>query len=1231
MGNAESNNNNNHEEDISLPEIPRENGIFSFGDEDLFHQESTESEYNFSDDEDDRKAKDDTIMSERYVNNPLQKQDSVTSITREKSMQPRWKKILTQLRKEREKNNKIKSDGYTDKLKLSTKELERTHSGSLTKRMSKRFSFLNLKIRKKSFIYKKKYWRRNIIRKAAMATMMKSKKTKKMKRWQRKREERRALEKRLSLLFQRNSLFDQKFDARKDEQNLYCRLCDKRFKNNPKGYEQHINGRKHRARTGPIVEDLLYFNSFIEDQQSMVSAKDAEQHRLDAAAVIMSKVFNDEHVINISLKRKKLNVHKIYLNKYVVGIKSMLGFFLLCLYFVEYPCTDFQNNSVNDTCYFPQALTLGVEFGILILYMVSIIIRLYVVVDPSVEHNLLFMLLLCMILFIDAISVASVQKYRSCAFLRAILVLQDWPITRHLHTKIFKTFKGLGPVLMLSLFVFAFFVVMARILFPNGTLHGDSIFPTFIETVNQFTFLMFGAVNYPDIMLPDFLVDTGIQAFLLMLVFVLFMVVLILNLYTTVVYSLFTQESKIESTKSFLGRRVGIIMAFQILGNTKSNIDISDRDIIKDAGNPDSTINNGNPPQKKKRRSKVKFFKHYVSVVEAKSREKEVIVKLYKSTFMELFDRLALLNVRKYSQDQLKYLWEECSQSDDAKFISPLEFMDLTRLAKLKTNKPEVYQVACTDSATNKFLYGGFFRKTLRPIISSRIYRYALMILVALNTIYIFIYIGMDSISSSQQAFFNALDISFVTIFILEMIVNILAVGLISYIKTRTLRFDGLINVASFFGLVAIHGAPKLRIAGIVARMSNFLKFFRILRAVRVLRFINFFDELQIIIAVLSKILRPIVPLLLIFFMYLVMFASFGITLFYDKLVEDNPKIESTGFAMASVTLDCAKYSDENPSLCQPSNAYYNNVTNASTVPSYLRGVNFQNFRNAFIATFHFFVQNNWHMTFEALYANNITSNGWWFLLWCFFIMFHITMQSLIMNVVLSFLFDAYAIEMGDRLVKNVADHEDKSVALAADLASVFKPHSNSRPEKSKYKCCFSTRPFRHYFCKHTKTLDLSFFDKLLLFGKDHQHGEHDKLLNHHPHFDSSCHDCHRKHFRFHMDLCKHRPWHVGDVVRVKVMLNDKETIQTGQIQKILKKGQGYYIKCIGLLEPDESREGQMITKHIKVELEAVVGRKLFYSIIFFVYIKKITFSNQYIIHRPTFTRFCNKSTMFLM
>ena len=109
MGNAESNNNNNHEEDISLPEIPRENGIFSFGDEDLFHQESTESEYNFSDDEDDRKAKDDTIMSERYVNNPLQKQDSVTSITREKSMQPRWKKILTQLRKEREKNNKIKS------------------------------------------------------------------------------------------------------------------------------------------------------------------------------------------------------------------------------------------------------------------------------------------------------------------------------------------------------------------------------------------------------------------------------------------------------------------------------------------------------------------------------------------------------------------------------------------------------------------------------------------------------------------------------------------------------------------------------------------------------------------------------------------------------------------------------------------------------------------------------------------------------------------------------------------------------------------------------------------------------------------------------------------------------------------------------------------------------------------------------------------------------------------
>ena len=136
-----------------------------------------------------------------------------------------------------------------------------------------------------------------------MATMMKSKKTKKMKRWQRKREERRALEKRLSLLFQRNSLFDQKFDARKDEQNLYCRLCDKRFKNNPKGYEQHINGRKHRARTGPIVEDLLYFNSFIEDQQSMVSAKDAEQHRLDAAAVIMSKVFNDEHVINISLKR----------------------------------------------------------------------------------------------------------------------------------------------------------------------------------------------------------------------------------------------------------------------------------------------------------------------------------------------------------------------------------------------------------------------------------------------------------------------------------------------------------------------------------------------------------------------------------------------------------------------------------------------------------------------------------------------------------------------------------------------------------------------------------------------------------------------------------------------------------------------------------------------------------------------------------------------------------------
>ncbi len=104
--------------------------------------------------------------------------------------------------------------------------------------------------------------------------------------------------------------------------------------------------------------------------------------------------------------------------------------------------------------------------------------------------------------------------------------------------------------------------------YSEGTAQHDLIYKNLPTTSMEHFFMWAGSVNFPDVILPSYILDPATLSWLnpvLSFVFLWFSVIVLLNVATAVVYHEYEVDTKEKSAKQYVERRVAYVMVWSIL------------------------------------------------------------------------------------------------------------------------------------------------------------------------------------------------------------------------------------------------------------------------------------------------------------------------------------------------------------------------------------------------------------------------------------------------------------------------------------------------------------------------------------------------------------------------------------------------------------------------------------------------------------------------------------------
>ena len=101
----------------------------------------------------------------------------------------------------------------------------------------------------------------------------------------------------------------------------------------------------------------------------------------------------------------------------------------------------------------------------------------------------------------------------------------------------------------------------------EGTAQHDIVYSDLLTTIMEHLFMWAGSVNFPDVILPSYVLDTDYAWLLptLAFLFLWFSVIVLLNVATAVVYHEYEVDTKDKSAKQYVEKRVAYVMVWSIL------------------------------------------------------------------------------------------------------------------------------------------------------------------------------------------------------------------------------------------------------------------------------------------------------------------------------------------------------------------------------------------------------------------------------------------------------------------------------------------------------------------------------------------------------------------------------------------------------------------------------------------------------------------------------------------
>ncbi|KAG3258868.1 calcium voltage-gated channel subunit alpha1 H, transcript variant X1 [Ictidomys tridecemlineatus] len=172
-------------------------------------------------------------------------------------------------------------------------------------------------------------------------------------------------------------------------------------------------------------------------------------------------------------------------------------------------------------------------------------------------------------------------------------------------------------------------------------------------------------------------------------------------------------------------------------------------------------------------------------------------------------------------------------------------------------------------------------RACCQKVIAHRMFDHVVLVFIFLNCITIALERPDIDPGSTERAFLSVSNYIFTAIFVVEMMVKVVALGLLwgerAYLQSSWNVLDGLLVLVSLVDIVvAMASAGGAKILGI-------LRVLRLLRTLRPLRVISRAPGLKLVVETLISSLRPIGNIVLICCAFFIIFGILGVQLFKGK------------------------------------------------------------------------------------------------------------------------------------------------------------------------------------------------------------------------------------------------------------------------------------------------------------------------------------------------------------
>ncbi|GMH61127.1 hypothetical protein TrRE_jg1776, partial [Triparma retinervis] len=362
----------------------------------------------------------------------------------------------------------------------------------------------------------------------------------------------------------------------------------------------------------------------------------------------------------------------------------------------------------------------------------------------------------------------------------------------------------------------------------------------------------------------------------------------------------------------------------------------------------------------------------------------------------------------KGDKDELDFLWQQCDKNGDGE-IDGHDFFSVCDILVCNVKEGEVsthhvvpspfdndaniteedvadfYATRKETTLWERFTAGGLV-PVLRKSVLTKPFFPLTIILCILGSNVILIYAANSKLNGEPEPeFANEIEYAFVIIFMIELILKVLAVGLKGYLKTPWWTFDGILAIASLLGIILEQedNFARLQQTSVPLRMA------KVLRTIRLIRVVSRVKKFRMIISTSTKFFPSVPRFLLLLTAILYVYTVVGIEAF-GMSRQEAWENATEGTSYSEMIYEKPKNGDD---------AEYAEM-------SYSKSVNFQNPQNTLITLFSLMMVNNWHIIHDAVEVAAGPESKWAVSL--YFVSFHIIAVIVVMNLIVSTFLESY-------------------------------------------------------------------------------------------------------------------------------------------------------------------------------------------------------------------------------